>query len=126
MAKEQKQPAKTCADCIHESACRIWNDGRLISDASASVCQNHETVKESAAYLCGVLDERKRKKTNADRIRAMSDEELAKILNAFTAYFEECNRSIEDTDCHDCELCWLCSLGEGKALEWLQKPVKEE
>ena len=29
-------------------------------------------------------------KTNADYIRSMSDEELAKILNAFTAYFEEC------------------------------------
>ena len=64
--------------------------------------------------------------TNADRIRSMTDEELAKILNAFTAYFEECNRSSEDTDCHDCELCWLCSLGEGKALEWLRKPVKED
>lgn len=62
--------------------------------------------------------------TNADRIRSMTDEELAKILNAFTAYFDECNRSIEDTDCHDCELCWLCSLGEGKALEWLQKPAE--
>ena len=64
--------------------------------------------------------------TNADRIRAMSDEELAKILNAFTAYFEECNRSITDTDCHDCELCEICGLGEGKAIDWLQKPVKED
>ena len=25
--------------------------------------------------------------TNADRIRAMSDEELAKIINAFNAYY---------------------------------------
>lgn len=64
--------------------------------------------------------------TNGDRTRSMEDEELAKILNAFTAYFEECNRSIADTDCYDCELCWLCSLGEGKALEWLRKPVNEE
>ena len=72
------------------------------------------------------LDSEKKPITNADRIRSMTDEELAKILNAFTAYFEECNRSSEDTDCHDCELCCLCSLGEGKALEWLQKPVKEE
>ena len=82
MAKKQKQPTKTCTDCIHESACRIWTDGRFISDASASVCPNHETVKESAAYLCGVLDERKRKQTNADRIRAMisTDEGLAKML----------------------------------------------
>ena len=80
MAKKQKQQTKTCSDCIHENACRIWTDGRFISDESASVCPNHETVKESAAYLCGVLDERKREKTNADRIRAMSDEELAEWI----------------------------------------------
>ena len=69
MAKRQIQFTKTCSDCIHESACRIWTDGRFISDTSASVCPNHETVKESSAYLCGVLDERKRKQTNADKIR---------------------------------------------------------
>lgn len=62
--------------------------------------------------------------TNADRIRAMSDDGLAKILNAFTAYFEECNRSISDTDCHDCELCELCGLGEGKAIDWLKQPAE--
>ena len=62
MANKKKQQTKTCSDCIHEYACRIWTDGRFISDASASACPNHETVKESAAYLCGVLDERKRKK----------------------------------------------------------------
>ena len=62
--------------------------------------------------------------TNADRIRAMSDDELAKILNAFSAYFEECNRSLTDTDCHDCELCELCSLGEGKAIDWLKQPAE--
>lgn len=62
--------------------------------------------------------------TNAERIRAMSDEELAKIINAFTAYFEDCNRSLTDTDCHDCELCELCSLGEGKAIDWLKQPAE--
>ena len=64
--------------------------------------------------------------TNADRIRSMSDEELAKILNAFTAYFEECNRNLADTDCHDCELCELCSLGEEKAIDWLKQPAEGE
>lgn len=75
MEEKQKQPTKTCADCIHESACRIWTDGKSISDASASVCPNHKTVKESSAYLCGVSDERNRKKT--------SDEELAHWLNSW-------------------------------------------
>ena len=83
MVKKKKQQTKTCADCIHEYACRIWTDGRFISDASASVCHNHETVKESAAYLCGVLDERKRKKTNADRFRTMSDKEQQSFVRGF-------------------------------------------
>jgi hypothetical protein len=64
--------------------------------------------------------------TNADRIRAMSDEELAKVLNAFTDYFEECNRSSSDVDCKDCELYKVCSLHEGKALEWLKRPAEVE
>ena len=80
MSKKQNKPIKACADCIHESACRGWTGGRYISDISASQCPNHETVKESGAYLCGVLDERNRKKTNADRIRSMTDEELAMCL----------------------------------------------
>ena len=67
-----------------------------------------------------------REKTNADRIRAMSDEELAKIINAFTAYFDECNRNLADTDCHNCELCKLCGLGKEKAIDWLQQPFEGE
>lgn len=65
-------------------------------------------------------------KTNADRIRAMTDEELAKMLDAFTEYFTECNRSTADVNCEDCELFEVCSLGEGKALNWLQQPAKED
>ena len=114
MAKKQKEPVKTCADCIHESACRMWTDGRPISDDSASRCQNHETVKESGAYLCGVLDERKRKQTNADRIRAMSDEELAAWLFDF--------------DC-DAVAIGLMQMEQGlmtkeERLEWLQQPAE--
>ncbi len=71
-----------------------------------------------------MLLEKTEVKTNADRIRAMSDGELAKVLNAFTAYFDECNRSLTDTDCHDCELCNLCCLGEGKAIDWLKQPAE--
>lgn len=68
----------------------------------------------------------KRPLTNADRIRAMTDEELAVILNAFSAYFDECTRSSSEIDCNDCELNEICSLQGGKALEWLQLPVKED
>ena len=125
MAKKQKQPEKTCADCIHESACRVWTDGRYISDAAASQCPNHETVKESGAYYCGVLDERKRKQINADRIRAMSDEELAKWLVKKTKYQESAwsapsylNFLTESDDTME-------SAIKG-TTEWLKQPAEEE
>lgn len=112
MVKKKKQPTKTCSDCIHESACRVWTDGRHISDAAASQCPNHETVKESGAYLCGVLDERKRKKTNGDRIRAMSDEELAVLINKGIWSCEDCQEYVCDKRCDE------------HCLEWLKQPAE--
>lgn len=109
MAKNQKQAAKTCDDCIHESACRMWTNGRCISDVSASQCQNHENVRESGAYLCGVLDERKRRQTNAERVRSMSDEELADFL-AYT-WATSARAWQKDT---------------GETLHWLQQPAEGE
>ena len=116
MAKKQNKPIKTCADCIHEFACRGWTGGRYISDDSASRCPNHETVKESGAYLCGVLDERKRKKTNADRIRAMSDAQLVQMLTIGRGGFN-CSKCAESEDCgQNCEV---------QCLKWLQQPAEE-
>ena len=116
MEKKQKQQTKTCSDCIHENACRIWTDGRFISDESANACNNHETVKESAAYLCGVLDERKREKTNADRIRAMSDEELADMLwKTGRNYRAVCADPVVDYNEHRDNL-----------IAWLKQPSKGE
>ena len=109
MVKKKKQQTKTCADCIHEYACRGWTDGRYISDAAASQCPNHETVKESSAYLCGVLDERKRKKTNADRIRAMSDEELAAW-------------AINEAP----KIGFRYTSSEAGLLKWLKQPAEED
>ena len=52
--------------------------------------------------------------TNADRIRAMSDEELAKFVDGKRV----CPPTGECPEvCDDCVACWL---------EWLQQPSKEE
>ena len=118
MAKKQNKPTKTCADCIHVNACRAWVDRRYIADESANRCPNYETVKESSAYLCGVLDERKRKKTNADRIRSMSDEELAEQLELMTTICELCAKQKNCADVQDYNYCM-----EG-ILEWLQQPAE--
>lgn len=66
--------------------------------------------------------------TNADRFRAMSDEELAAILVAepmaekipFCQNSPECDRLMEtDRDIPE-EMCAKC------ALDWLRQPAKEE
>ena len=52
--------------------------------------------------------------TNADRIRAMSDEELVKLLSAFSSFAcifpeEDC----EHESCVDCVTAWLRRTAEG-------------
>ena len=113
---KKKEPIKTCDDCIHEYACRIWAGG-YISDDSAAICPNHTTARNSAAYLLGVLDEREGKKSNSAHIRSMSDEELAKWLDAIVA---NCHKDC----CEGCPLEAAC-YGDG-TLEFLKQPYKED
>ena len=127
MAYRGEKPIYEFADCMHEFACRGWTDGRYISDDSANRCPNHETAKESGAYLCGVLDEKYRKKTNADRIRSMDDEKLAEFLT-----------HINPTNCQDCAFShgWRCQpdrddysdfekCKEGRK-RWLRQPAEDD
>lgn len=84
-----------------------------------SVCP-HMTVLKGKSYCdatpCQLTGELP-KKSNADRIRSMTDEELAKFL----------------ADCSDCASCYLdepnnCGTEETCAkafLEWLKQPVEE-
>ncbi len=85
MAKKKKQIfQKTCSDCVHEFACQTWNVGN-IHNMDAERCSNHETVKESPAYLVGLIDGRAKKKTNADRIRDMTDEAVQMVMERLEA-----------------------------------------
>ena len=120
MAKKHKQSTKTCSDCIHENACQIWTCGRYISDDSASQCPNHETVKQSGAYLCGVLDERNRNKTNADKIRKMTDDELAILLNKIVV-----NHHIKNSDnCNHCPMKGAEPCDTEGIIDWLKQPAE--
>lgn len=53
--------------------------------------------------------------TNADRIRAMSDEELAKWLCSISTA-ECCDRSCPARD--------MCDLGENGLIKWLKQPAE--
>lgn len=62
--------------------------------------------------------------TRADRIRAMSDKELAGILALLTKHDLCLNPSA--TSCNDCLLHSFCSgCTEGDELYWLQQPAVE-
>lgn len=59
MAKTRKQPEKimqTCADCVHEFACKIWTCGRELSPENAAVCPQFKRMKDTASYLIGKME----------------------------------------------------------------------
>ena len=63
--------------------------------------------------------ERSVDRTNADRIRAMSDEEMAKAI-ASKVYTGACNDfdiPYDGNCCHNCEKC-------DAIIKWLQQPVE--
>lgn len=53
--------------------------------------------------------------TNADRIRSMSDEELADLIQREVGYCAPTSGDCEKTS-NDCKACWL---------DWLQQPSEE-
>lgn len=118
MAKKKNQaPQRTCADCIHEFPCQMWNLGN-IHGMDATSCQNYETVKSSPAYLIGLMDGRSGKKTNAERIRSMSDEQLGKFLCSLF----KCGNCPHDQKCYN----GIQSGGNDGWLNWLRQTAEEE
>ena len=78
-----------------------------------------EAIKNFEAEKCPY------KKTNADRIRAMSDEELAVFVRAIIMA-EDC--PVTGCDCDKCffkEVCFNGSKWYGKEMEWLKQPAEE-
>lgn len=71
-------------------------------------------AEEEVRKMMEILQKKSQERpTNADRIRAMSDEELADILDAFSA----CNR---------CPKYGNSCFPVPNTLEWLKRPVKED
>ena len=58
--------------------------------------------------------------TNADRIRAMSDEELAEFL----CDFRGCDT--DENTCIGCKGEQYCRAGHAGTTEWLKQPAEEE
>ncbi len=67
-------------------------------------------------YAVNFLDEQK-PMTNADRIRAMSDEELEQFINHFNICDIRTNEECKMSYCACCEVC---------VMDWLQQPAEGE
>ena len=81
---------KFCTDCCNFDRCNAI--GRVVDfSVDDGVCRDFDECKPQ---------------TNADRIRAMSDEELDYFLHKVTYGLDECPHE----------------YGSEKALEWLQRP----
>ena len=91
----------TCMQCKHMTECK---DDAFANDAK--FCPN-----ESAKYCIGFEPF-----TNADRIRDMSDEQLAK----FIGHNSLCDQIQNDNDAW-CKKQRVC---EGCLVEWLKQPAK--
>ena len=57
------------------------------------------------------------KATNADRIRAMTDEELEQFINHFNICDIRTNEECKMSYCACCEVC---------VMDWLQQPCEED
>lgn len=92
---------RLCKDCKHNDENGFCNDcGYFYREMTAS----GGTASDSRC------DQATRKTTNADRIRAMTDEELAQLLRDY-----ECNR---------CDWCGLCDEEdkcEKEIMDWLKQ-----
>ena len=74
-----------------------------------------EALDMAVKALEGVTDKNVGKMTNADRIRAMSDEELVEFIKNIKVRAALC-KAVKDNDAFE-ELC---------SAEWLQKPAEED
>ena len=57
--------------------------------------------------------------SNADRIRSMSDEELAEFL----CNFRSCDA--DEYICEGCKAAKYCRAGHAGTIDWLQQPAEE-
>ena len=94
---------KGCKNCPAFSKCTVTYRG--------SACA-------ALRYTYGLEDDPEIK-TNADRIRAMSDEELAKLIaeNAYTGACNDFGIPHQGQCCHNCERC-------DAIIKWLKQPAE--
>lgn len=88
---------ESCKGCYREQTCQLWKSAPLRQEIEAEGCDYYSDHAP----------------TNRDRIRGMSNEELAEIMQCNCPPGTECSRSIT----YPCATCWL---------DWLNSPAESE
>lgn len=80
--------------------------------SNANICLDHIEILGLGGCTSGIPD--CKVITNADRIRNMSDEELAESIPCpyIKTQYDECVHGWHDYDCNKCKLEWLQSEAE--------------
>ena len=106
-------------DCLmrHENGnCTVI--GGFCTAVNDSICEGLHSAYDSgyraAALRANQERENPKPMTNADKIRAMSDEELAEVIACPKGLFARMDCFDDNRDCKHC------------ALEWLQQPAEGE
>ena len=88
--------------------------------------RNHMEEEDCKKTNCNACCPLTKPQTNADRIRAMSDEELAKFIDGCYAKYS-CDYCPNGKNVTLRELCngERCKPKNGMILDWLKQPVQE-
>ena len=86
------------------------------------ITATYESGQTSAICpVCGGIGTHEIQMTNADRIRAMSNEELATFISEIA---DECERNTEcNQHCYGCDIEYCV---RESCLKWLQQPAEED
>ena len=76
-----------------------------MSEKKCDTCRNQNSWW--ICDICALLHDNFEPLTNGDRIRAMTDEELAEFLGTFTCSGVDADDCSRTDDCAECRLAWL-------------------
>lgn len=94
---------------------------KIVNDSRYSLTEDMELMQELSTMLRygqAEIHLIEKPKTNADRIRNMTDEELAE-------FFKEIGSCLASGDFIDCSSFITCNGCDQRTLQWLQTEVKE-
>lgn len=105
---------------------RAQKDGDTVIIYKKKDAKEHLSTMDKDYRLVREFIKSQRKQSNADRIREMGDEELAKFLSEFSAC-QVCKYFNEELDRCGADSNFLCVKAYAEAIigDWLKQPVEE-